>query len=109
MEEDDFEEAMIANDGSTIRTYKQALGTAQATQWHEAATQEYNSLVENGTWDIVDLPEGKKAIGSGWVFKVKQNADGTIERFKAQIVAKGYSQVEGIDFFETFSPTGKPA
>ena len=65
--------------------------------------------MENGTWDIVDLPEGKKAIGCGWVFKVKHNSDGSIERFKARIVAKGYSQRPGVDYNESFAPTFRPA
>ena len=70
---------------------------------------EYNTLVGNGTWEIVDLPEGQKAIGSGWVFKVKHNRDGSIERFKACLVAKGYSQRPGLDYNESFAPTFRPA
>jgi len=70
---------------------------------------EYNTLVENGTWEIIDLPEGQKAIGSGWVFKVKHNQDGSIERFKARLVAKGYSQCPGLDYNKSFAPTFHPA
>ena len=81
----------------------------QALTRREAASLEYNTLVENGTWEIVDLPHSEKAIGSGWVFRVKHNADGSIERFKAQIVAKGYSQRPGLDYIESFAPTFRPA
>ena len=53
---------------------------------------------------ITDLPLGKKAVGSKWVFRLKKNHDGSIERFKARVVAKGYTQKAGIDFTETFAP-----
>jgi len=81
----------------------------QADGWREAATLEYNTLGETGTFEIVDLPMDQKAIGSGWVFQVKHNADGSIERFKARILAKGYSQRPGLDYNESFAPTFCPA
>ena len=59
----------------------------------------------NGTWEIVKLPVGKRAIGSRWFMKVKFNADGSLDRYKARMVAKGYSQRPGFDFKETFAPT----
>ena len=59
----------------------------------------------NGTWQVMKLPPGKRAIGSRWFLKVKYNADGSLDRYKARLVAKGYSQGPGIDFKETFAPT----
>jgi hypothetical protein len=110
-EEENAEDAEQANSvsGPEPRTFKQAMHCPQSDRWRDAALLEYNTLVENGTWEIVDLPEGQKAIGSGWVFKVKHNQDGSIERFKARLVAKGYSQRPGLDYNESFAPTFRPA
>jgi len=58
----------------------------------------------NGTWKVAQLPPGRKVVGSKWIFKVKRNIDGSVECFKAGLVAKGYSQCPGFDFTETFAP-----
>jgi len=69
--------------------------------------REIQALENNKTWYLTNLPNGKKPIGCKWVFKTKYNDDGTIERHKARLVAKRYSQLEGIDYFDTFSPVAK--
>ena len=71
--------------------------------------EEVDALDNNDTWRLTPLPEGKKAIGCKWVYKIKHNADGSISRYKACLVAKGYAQTYGIDFEETFSPIFKMA
>ena len=68
---------------------------------------EYNALVKNGTWTLCPLPEGKKAIGTKWVYKTKTDESGQIARYKARLVAKGFSQVPGRDYLDTFSPVAK--
>ena len=67
-------------------------------------SEEMNSLRENETFTLTTLPEGRKSVGGRWVFTVKENSDGS-ESYKARYVAKGFSQVEGIDYKETFAPT----
>jgi hypothetical protein len=68
---------------------------------------EDDSLMENQTWDPKALPPRKKPIGCKWVYKVKYKADGTLDKYKAQPVAKEFSQWESIDYEETFAPTAK--
>ena len=69
--------------------------------------KEIQSLEKNHTWDVITLPPGKFPIGCKWVYKVKLNPAGSIDRFIARLVAKGYTQKEGLDFLETFSPVAK--
>ena len=72
-----------------------------------AMKEEMSSMDKNNVWELVDLPPGRKTIGNKWVLKVKRKADGSINRYNARLVAKGYTQREGIDYEDTFSPVVK--
>ncbi|CAI7782202.1 unnamed protein product [Closterium sp. NIES-53] len=89
-------------------TLKEALESSDAEEWKKAMESELKSIEENDTWKLVELPEGRKAITSKWLFKIKSNADGKIERYKSRLVAKGYQQKEKVDFKELLAPVVKP-
>jgi hypothetical protein len=65
--------------------------------WTKAMKEELKVLEKNETWVIVQLPKEKKPVGSKWVYKIKYNSDGTLERYKVRLVAKGYTQTYGVD------------
>nr|GEW38929.1 ribonuclease H-like domain-containing protein [Tanacetum cinerariifolium] len=76
---------------------------SSSQHWVDAMNKEMDALYENNTWEIFELPVGRKAIGNKWVYKIKYKSSGEIDRYKARLVAKGFNQKEGIDFDETFS------
>jgi hypothetical protein len=85
-------------------TIQEALNSIDAQKWKEAMDDEYSSLIKNNTWVLVDLPPGRSTVTNKWVLKKKYNAQGLITRYKARLVARGFSQEKGIDYNETFSP-----
>ncbi|UYV81944.1 hypothetical protein LAZ67_21000209 [Cordylochernes scorpioides] len=85
-------------------TFEQAVNSKEAPYWRRAMKDELRSLEDRNTWTLSDLPLGKRPISSRWVFKIKTNSKGDVERFKARLVARGFSQKRNVDFFETYSP-----
>ncbi|KAK1416343.1 hypothetical protein QVD17_32133 [Tagetes erecta] len=92
------------NSHDVPKTFYQA---AQNSNWKEAMEKEIKALEQNETWSLASLPAGKKAIDSKWVYKVKFKPNGEVERYKARLVARGFKQMEGVDYHDTFAPVAK--
>lgn len=83
------------------------MGSVNDPGWCEAIAAELKALEHNHTWTFTDLPPTKEVIDCKYIYKIKFKSNGTVERLEARFVAKGYTQQEGIDFHETFSPVAK--
>ena len=75
------------------------------TKWRKSCEEEYKTLLGYHTWNLVEKPPDINIVGSRWTFRVKRNNLGQVDKYKARLVAQGFSQVFGLDFNETFSPT----
>ena len=87
-----------------LNTFVEALSHPD---WDTTMNEEYRSLMANNTWDLAPLPKGRKLVRCKWIYKTKYASNGSGERHKAWLVSKGFSQVEGIDYNETFTLVAK--
>jgi hypothetical protein len=85
----------------------EALSSEDASHWLQAIETEYNSLIKNNIWILVDRPPDRSLVSTKWFFQRKYNSDGTLARYKARFVARGFFQQADIDYSETFSPVIK--
>jgi hypothetical protein len=88
-------------------SFREVVSCENSAKWVETMEEELKSMSSNDVWDLVDIPNGVKPVGCKWVYKTKRESKGNVGRFKARFVAKGFTQKEGVDYNETFSPVSK--
>ena len=93
-----------ANSSNEPRTYHEAMEGPNSDEWYAAMEEEFTSLQNHGTWEVVPRPEGRRVVSSKWVYRVKYDANGKISRYKARLVARSFTQVYGVDYTDTFAP-----
>ena len=86
------------------KDYREAMASSDRRKWEMAMSDEYKSMVENKVWTLTELPAGKNLVGCKWIYKLKEDADGNVVRYKARLVAQGFSQKFGCDYDEVFAP-----
>ena len=92
---------------NTPTSIAEAYASSDADDWKEAVQIEMDSILFNGTWELTERPYACKPVGCKWILKKKFKPDGTIDKYKAWLVAKAYTQKEGKDFFDTYSPIAR--
>jgi hypothetical protein len=97
----------ISDANSDPKSLAEARSRSDWHCWKEAMDREISTLEKAGTWDTVPRPTGKNIVGSKWVFRVKRKADGSVDKYKARLVARGFTQIYGVDYFTTYSPVAK--
>jgi hypothetical protein len=92
---------------SEPQSYQEAVGGEESKLWQQSMNEEILSLLENGTWELDQKLEGVKPVPRKWVYKIKRDAEGNVDRYKSRLVAKGFMQRAGIDFEEVYAPVSK--
>ncbi|GJP72537.1 hypothetical protein CLOP_g3262 [Closterium sp. NIES-67] len=99
--------APVAGGVPEWRAPAEALNGPNGEKWKASEDEEFGSLIENETWDLCDLPPGKKAITSKMIYRHKYGPEGELTRYKSRLVARGFQQTKGKDYDEVFAPVGK--
>lgn len=97
---------MLTDEGEP-QNYKEAISDSHKEEWKRAMQEEMQSLHENHTYELVELPKGRRALKNKWVYRIKTEDSSSKPRYKARLVVKGFRQEKGIDFEEIFSPVVK--
>ena len=98
------EEHVLLTDEGEPESFEEAKNNTHSRKWLSAMEEEMDSLHENHTYELIELPRGKKALRNKWVFKLKPGDGGNPPRYKARIVVKGFQQKKGVDFDKIFAP-----
>ncbi|MCO5600644.1 hypothetical protein L7F22_054759 [Adiantum nelumboides] len=102
--DDDFDRLLLIVETIDEISLDEALSGPEASSWRQAMDSEYQSLMANGTWQLVPAPPNRKLVTCKWLLRKKFHADGSVSRYKARLVARGFTQIPGMDYSETFSP-----
>lgn len=94
-------------DSDVPKNYSDIKNLPDSEKWYQAVVKELNALKRNKTWVLVDRPKNRNIVGSRFIFKIKRNKNGEVTKYKARLVAQGFSQEYGTDYTETFAPVAK--
>jgi len=111
MEEEDVALVVDAGDIEPLepKSLTEAKRLPEWPEWEKAIHKELKTLKDVGTWELTDPPEGANVVGLKWVFHIKCDVSGRVVHYKAKLVAQGFSQVEGVDYFDTYAPVARLA
>ena len=101
--------SVIENMEGSMPTYEEALKRPDWPKWSEAIDKELDGLKGSGTFELVKRPSDTNIVGSKWVLKIKKDSAGEILKYKARLVAKGFTQIYGVDYYETYAPVARLA